>query len=144
MKPNTITLTALLMGSFILSQHILSQHQNPSSASNSEHYVPPPGSNEMLRASISNSDELEVIISDVVIAPNKTVPRHYHPGEFIYIIEGSTVHIEEDRPNQILKAGDTYVIPPEMEHLPRSGSEGARAIVFRVRKEGQKEPILVE
>lgn len=133
MKPNTITLTALLMGSFIISLYISHQHKNSSSASNSERYVPPPVSNEMVRASIC--DELEVIISDVVIPPNKTVPRHYYPGEFIYIIEGSTVHIEEDKPNQILKAGDTYVIPPEMERSPRGGSQGARAIVFRVRKE---------
>ena len=140
MKPYIITFTALLVGSFVVSQH-----QNPSSASNYARYAPPPGSNEMLRAPITISDELEVVISDVVIPPNKTVPRHYHPGEeFIYLIEGSTVHIEENKPNRILKAGDTAVILPETEHSPRSGSEGARAIVFRVRKEGQKERILVE
>ena len=142
MKPYIITLTALLVGLFSMSHQ-----KNPSSASSpdSEHYTPPPGTNQMLRAPITIADGLEVIISDVVIPPNGKVPRHYHPGEeFIYVIEGSAVHIEEDQPDRILKAGDTYVIPPEAEHSPRGGSEGARAIVFRVHVEGEEERILVD
>ncbi len=142
LKPYMITFTALLVGLFAISQQ-----QNPSraSSSDSEGYKPPPGSNQMLRAPITIADGLEVIISDVVIPPNQTVPRHYHPGEeFIYVIEGSAIHIEENKPDQILKAGDTYVIPPEAEHSPKGGSEGARAIVFRVHVEGKEERILVE
>lgn len=104
-----------------------------------------PGSNEMLRASMTMAEGLEVIISDVVIPPNATVPLHYHPGEeFIYVLEGSAVHVEEGKPEQVLKAGDTYVIPPEAKHSPRGGEEGARAVVFRVHVEGQPERILVE
>ena len=81
---------------------------------------PPPGSNLMLRAPITISDDLEVIISDVVIPPGATVPAHYHPGEeFLYVIEGSAVHVEAGKPDQILSAGDAYVIPPEAEHAPR-------------------------
>ena len=141
-KPYIITLTALLVGLFAISHQ-----QNPSNASSSDSksYTPPPGSNQMLRAPITIADGLEVIISDVVIPPNGTVPRHYHPGEeFIYVIEGSAIHIEENKPDRILQAGDTYVIPPEAEHSPRGGSEGARAIVFRVHVQGKKERILVE
>ena len=142
MKPYIITLTALLVGLCAISHQ-----QNPSSASSpdSEQYTPPPRSNQMLRAPITITDGLEVIISDVVIPPNGTVPRHYHPGEeFIYVIEGSAVHVEEDKPDLILKAGDTYVIPTEAEHSPRGGSEGARAIVVRVHVEGKEERILIE
>lgn len=140
LKSNIITLTVLLVGLFAISNQ-----QNPSNASNSESYKPPPGSNQMLRAPITIADGLEVIISDVVIPPNQTVPRHYHPGEeFIYIIEGSAVHIEENKADQILKAGDTYVIEPYAEHSPRSGKDGARAIVFRVHVEGKEERILIE
>ena len=142
MKPYIITLTALLVGLFAISHQ---QHSSNASSSDSEGYTPPPGSNQMLRAPITIADGLEVIISDVVIPPNRVVPRHYHPGEeFIYVIEGSAVHIEEDKPDRILRAGDTYVIPPEAEHAPRGGDEGARAIVFRVHVEGNKERILVE
>lgn len=106
---------------------------------------PPPGSNQLLRAPLSMAEGLEVIISDVVIPPGATVPRHYHPGEeFIYVLEGSAAHVEEGQPDRTLKAGDTYVIPPRVEHAPRGGPDGARAIVFRVHVEGEQERILVE
>ena len=106
---------------------------------------PPPGSNQMLRAPLSLAEGLEVIISDVVIPPGATVPRHYHPGEeFIYVLEGSAVHVEEGQPDRTLKAGDAYVIPARAEHAPRGGSEGSRAIVFRVHVEGEEERILVD
>lgn len=105
---------------------------------------PPPGSHEMLRAPLTMADGLEVIISDVVIPPNATVPRHYHPGEeFLYIIDGSAVHVEEGKDPFILGAGDAYAIPPRAIHAPRGGPEGARAIVFRVHVEGADERILV-
>ena len=105
---------------------------------------PPPGSNEMLRAPITVSDGLEVIISDVVIPPNASVPRHYHPGEeFIYVLEGSAIHVEEGQPDRELKAGDTYVIPPEAIHMPRGGPDGARAVVFRVHVQDPPERIPV-
>ncbi len=106
---------------------------------------PPPGSNEMLRAPITIANGLEVIISDVVIPPNATVPRHYHPGEeFLYVIEGSAVHVEEGKPDLILRVGDAYAIPPRAVHAPRGGPDGARAIVFRVHVVGTEERILVE
>jgi quercetin dioxygenase-like cupin family protein len=102
----------------------------------------PPGSNEVLRSVLAENPDLEVIVSDVIIPPNATVPRHYHPGqEFLYLIEGSAVHVEQGKPDLPLKAGDTYVIPPRAIHSPRGGPEGARAIVFRVHVRGQPERI---
>lgn len=106
--------------------------------------VPPPGSNEMLRAPISGVEGIEVLISDVVIPPNATVPRHYHPGEeFLYVISGSAIQVEEGKPDQVLEAGDAYVIAPNAIHEPRGGPEGARAIVFRVHVADEPERILV-
>jgi len=106
---------------------------------------PPPGSNQVLRAPLSMAEGLEVIVSDVVIPPNGTVPRHYHPGEeFVYLIEGSAVHVEEGKPDLIMKAGDSYVIPPRAVHAPRGGPDGARAIVFRFHPQGTEERYLVE
>ncbi len=114
-------------------------------AGDADTHRPPPGSNLMLRAPITIGEGLEAIISDVVIPPNATVPAHYHPGEeFLYVIEGSAVHVEEGKPDRILKAGDTYVIPPKAPHAPRGGPDGARAIVFRVHVEGQPERIPAE
>lgn len=108
-------------------------------------HKPAPGSNEMLRAPITGVDGIEVLISDVVIPAGATVPSHYHPGEeFVYVIEGSAIHVEEGKEDQLFEAGQAFVIPPEAIHAPRGGSDGARAIVFRVHKEGLPERILTD
>lgn len=110
-----------------------------------DHHKPSPGSNEMLRAPISGVEGIEVLISDVVIPAGATVPSHYHPGEeFVYVIEGSAIHVEEGKEDHRIEAGEAFVIPPEAIHAPRGGPEGARAIVFRVHKEGQPERILTD
>ena len=104
-----------------------------------------PGSREIVRTVLAEDPELEVIVSDVIIPPGATVPAHYHPGqEFLYMIEGTAVHVEEGKPDLPLKAGDSYVIPPRAAHAPKGGPEGARAIVFRVHKAGQPERIEAE
>ena len=105
---------------------------------------PPPGSNLVLRSPLSVVEGLEVIVSDVVIPPGATVPAHYHPGEeFVYVLEGSAVHVEAGKPDRILRAGDGHVIPPQAVHAPMGGPDGARAIVFRVHVAGEPERIPV-
>lgn len=141
MKTYPMVLTALLLASCATPPQ---DNHSGAQVMEAEHY-PPPGSNQMLRAPITIADGLEVIISDVVIPPNATVPPHYHPGEeFIYVIEGSAIHIEAGKSDLILEAGDAYVIPPGVEHAPRGSAEGARAIVFRVHPEGAEERILID
>lgn len=121
------------------------QPEEPVVSNDSNEPELPPGSNEMLRAPLTLAEGLEVIVSDVIIPPNATVPRHYHPGEeFVYIIEGSVVHVEEGKPEFILEAGEATTIAPKVEHEPRGTEEGARAIVFRVHLEGEPERTLVE
>ncbi|MBX7541407.1 cupin domain-containing protein [Qipengyuania sphaerica] len=103
-----------------------------------------PGSNEMLRAKLSAAPDLEVLVSDVIIPPGAEVPRHYHPGEeFVYVIEGSAIHVQEGQPDRELGAGDAMVIEPEAVHSPRGGANGTRAIVFRVHLKDQPERIAV-
>jgi len=106
---------------------------------------PPPGANIVLRSPVKVAQGLEVIIADVVIPPNTTVPPHYHPGEeFLYILEGSAIHVEEGKPDQVISAGEAYVIPLNTPHAPRGGPEGGRAIVFRLHVAGQPERIPVD
>lgn len=103
---------------------------------------PPPGSNEIIRSPLAGAPGVEVIVSDVVIPANGRVARHYHPGEeFLYLIEGSAIHVEQGKPDLPLETGDSYVIPPRAIHAPRGGPDGARAIVFRVHVAGQPERI---
>ncbi len=108
--------------------------------------VPPPpaGSNEVLRSKVRVADNLEVIISNVFIPPGAVVPRHYHPGEeFLYMVQGSAVQVEEGRADLEVKAGEAYVIPPEAIHAPYGGPDGGHAIVFRLHVEGKEERYLV-
>ncbi len=103
------------------------------------------GAQTKLRAGITAAPGLEVIISDVTIPPNAEVARHYHPGEeYLYILDGSAIHVEAGQDNRLLQVGDTYVIAPEAEHAPYAGPEGVRAIVVRIHTAGQPERILVE
>lgn len=134
------------MRGFLISATILVLSMAPTAVAHDEQASPRPrpGSSESLRSAITAAPGLEVIISDVVIPPNATVPRHYHPGEeFVHVIEGSAVHVEEGKPDRLYKAGESFVIPPMAIHAPRGGPDGARAIVFRVHKAGQPERILV-
>ena len=108
----------------------------------------PPGSNEILRSPLESPediDDIEVIISDVIVPPNGALPLHYHPGEeFLYVLEGSTVHDVDGQPIEIIEAGDGRVIPYKRRHEPRATEEGARVLVFRVHEEGEPERFLVE
>lgn len=104
----------------------------------------PPGSNQVLRAPIAAAPNLEVIVSDVIIPPGATVPKHFHPGEeFVYVIEGSAVHVEEGKADRLLSAGDAITIAPQTVHSPKGGESGARAIVFRVHVKDAPERIPV-
>jgi quercetin dioxygenase-like cupin family protein len=127
---------ALLLAPLLLLAAPLSAHDSGAAA------PLPPGSNEMLRVPLAGHPDLEVIISDVIIPPNATVPRHYHPGqEFLYLIEGAAVHVEEEKADLPMKAGNSYAIPPRAIHSPRGGPQGARAIVFRVHQKDQPERV---
>ena len=111
-------------------------------APSEDELAPPAGSREILRAPIQAAPGLEVILSDVVIPPDATVPAHTHPGEeLVYVVSGSAVHVEAGKPDRLLKAGDSVTIAPGAIHAPRGGPEGARAITLRIHAEGTPERI---
>ncbi len=110
----------------------------PGTAGADEGYRPPPGSNQVLSVPLAGAEGLEVIVSDVMIPPNSRVPPHSHPGEeFVYVIEGEAVHVEEGREERVYKAGEAFAIPPGVVHAPYTRDKPARAIVFRVHVEGE-------
>jgi len=114
--------------------------RSPSDSVACEVPLPPAGSNEVLRTKVRVADNLEVIISNVYIPPGAQVPRHYHPGEeFLYVVQGSAVQVEEGQADRMLMAGDAYVIPPEAIHAPYGGPDGGHAIVFRLHVDGKQE-----
>lgn len=105
----------------------------------------PPGSNEVLAADLESAPGFSIIISDVVIPAGKTVPKHTHPGEeFVYVVEGAAIHVEDGSEDRVLKAGDAMVIRRERAHAPRGGKDGARAVVCRLHPTGAVERTAAE
>lgn len=99
-----------------------------------------PGSLVVLETELESEPGVSVIISDVVIPAGKSVPKHTHPGEeFVYLIEGEAVHVEDGADDRLLRPGDAMVIRKHRAHSPRGGPQGARAIVFRVHPTGADE-----
>lgn len=99
----------------------------------------------LLRSELEVVKGAEVIVSVIEIGPGMTLPKHYHPGEeFVYVLEGSAVVWQQDKPDVTLGPGEIYRIPFEQVHTAVTGDSGARAIVFRVHKKGAAERIPVE
>lgn len=80
----------------------------------------------------------ETIIGIAEIAPNVAIGRHTHPGpESGYLIEGGfELLIEGEQPRQ-LKAGDSYVVPPNTNHDAKTGAAGAKVIATYVVEKGK-------
>ena len=80
----------------------------------------------------------EVVVSHVQIPPNTTLPKHWHPGEeFVYVLEGSEILWQKDKPDVHLQKGDVYKVPLRQIHTAMTGEEGATILVFRVHEKGQ-------
>lgn len=87
----------------------------------------------------------EVVVSFVEIPPNTSSPNHWHPGEeFIYVLEGSEIIWQKDKPDTPMKKGDVFKVPLRQIHTAITGEEGATLLVFRVHETGQPVRINVE
>ncbi|NIV18641.1 MAG: cupin domain-containing protein [Woeseiaceae bacterium] len=87
----------------------------------------------------------EVIVSRIVMPPNTTLPRHWHPGEeFAYVLEGSTVLRRDGKPDLTALKGDVVKIPLREIHSAATTDQGATILVFRVHELGKPERNLVD
>ena len=87
----------------------------------------------------------EGIVSRVEIPPNTTLPKHWHPGEeFAYVLQGSVIVWQKDKPDTYLKKGDVFKVPLEQIHTAKTEEEGVIVLVFRVHEEGQPNRVKVE
>ncbi|HLK83840.1 MAG TPA: cupin domain-containing protein [Xanthobacteraceae bacterium] len=58
-----------------------------------------------------------VVSAIAEVAPGNCAGRHTHPGaESSYVIEGALVLKVAGKPDQTLKAGDSFQIPPNTPH----------------------------
>jgi quercetin dioxygenase-like cupin family protein len=79
-------------------------------------------------------DGYKTVLGIAEIAPGASSGRHTHPGiETGYILEGEVVMSVEGRPDQTLKAGDSYHIAAGVPHDVKSiGTVPAKAIATYV------------
>jgi len=98
----------------------------------------------LLEAVLEGVDSTEVIVSRVTLAPNTSLPKHWHPGEeFVYILEGSVTLWQEGKDDVVGKAGDVLKVPLKQVHTAIASDEGVTALVFRVHAQGKPERVLV-
>ena len=80
----------------------------------------------------------ETVIGIAEIAPNVTIGRHIHPGpESGYLLEGSLELLIDGEAPRLVKAGESYKVPPRAIHDAKTGPGGAKVIATYVVEKGQ-------
>lgn len=81
----------------------------------------------------------EMLISIVDIEPHAVVPNHSHPHEQTGTIMSGELEMTIGGETRLLKSGDTYIIPGDVEHSAQASDAPARVLdVFSpVREEYQ-------
>ena len=80
----------------------------------------------------------ETVIGIAEIAPNTSIGRHTHPGpESGYVMEGGFELLIDGEAPRLLKAGESYKVPPRTIHDAKTGPDGAKVIATYVVEKGQ-------
>ena len=80
------------------------------------------------------------LLVEVTIEPGIPVARHTHPGiESAYILEGGGFELPiQGQPTRIVKAGDSFQIPPETPHAGgKPGETKTRILITYVVEKGK-------
>ena len=60
--------------------------------------------NTLMSTELELTDDVEIVVSHLVVPPNTTLPKHWHPGEeFVYVLEGSGILWQKDKEDIILE-----------------------------------------
>jgi len=107
--------------------------------------VPGPVLETLLSTQLEGVQGTEVIVSRVVIPPNASLPKHWHPGEeFAYVLEGSAIVRRDGEADVTVSKGDVAKIPLKRIHTAVTTDQGATILVFRVHEIGKPERVLVD
>ncbi|MFB6319563.1 cupin domain-containing protein [Saccharicrinis sp. FJH54] len=85
---------------------------------------------EGLQRKIIHTDKLMTVVIDFTNGPwSEPEPPHNHPHEqTAYVAEGELIFLCEGEPDQHLKAGDMYAVPPNKMHTIQLLSATARIV----------------
>ena len=72
------------------------------------------------------------------IPANTLAGRHTHPGiDTGYVLEGDATLMVEGKPDQAIKAGDSYAVPAGIPHDVKTGAKGLKIMAVYVVEEGK-------
>ena len=78
-------------------------------------------------------DRMATIQMVVEIEPNAMIARHTHPGiETGSVLEGESTLSVKGQPDRVIRAGDSYMIAPEIPHAVKNGPARARVVAVYV------------
>jgi len=99
----------------------------------------------IMTSPLESAEGKEVIVSKLVVPPNTTFPKHWHPGEeFVYVLEGKAIVWQEGKPETQLNEGDIFKVSLKQIHTAKTGEVSATVLVFRVHETGQPVRVNVE
>lgn len=81
----------------------------------------------------------EVVTAVAEFQPGATVGMHTHPGEEVaYILEGTVLLEQQGKPAVTLKAGETFLIPPNTPHnATNKDTQRARVLANYIVEKGK-------
>lgn len=65
------------------------------------------------------------MICEISLDPGAMVPTHSHPHEQVGTVLKGAIRMVIGGEERICRAGDAYVVPPDVEHLGQALDEGA-------------------
>ena len=85
---------------------------------------------EGLQRKIIHTEGLMTVLIDFTDGPwEEREPPHSHPHEQTsYVAEGEIIFYCEDEPDQHLKAGDMFAVPPDKKHTIKLLTHRARLV----------------
>ncbi|MBN8982156.1 MAG: cupin domain-containing protein [Rhizobiales bacterium] len=101
----------------------------------------PAAANNIKRTPLQDVDfpaGYHIVTAVAEIVPNVLAGRHTHPGvDTGYVLAGSGTLIVEGKPDQQLKAGDSYAVPAGVPHDVKSGPDGFKVIAAYIVEKGK-------
>ena len=125
--------TSLLVGAVSLAATVLAQSTTPPAAQSPSGIKRTPLQTVDVPGTAYNA-----ITGLAEISPSASIGRHTHPGpETGYMIEGEMTLMIDGQPPKVVKAGESYQVPPGAVHDAKSGEKGAKVMAVYVIEKGK-------
>ena len=80
----------------------------------------------------------EVVLGVAEVPPNTSIGRHFHFGsEMGTLIEGEATLYVDGKAEQVMKPGDSYLVPEKVVHDAKAGPKGAKVMAVYTVLKGQ-------